>query len=838
MTDPQLIQAALSYIPAYDRDVWCKIGMAVKSELGEEGFPLWSDWSATADTYRQSDARAVWKSFKPSGPVTIASLFGLAKEHGYRPEHPARPIDPAEMIRRAQARQEAERIERENTEASHREAARKAADLWSKANPHPDPNHAYLARKGVPAVGVRQMDDALIVPIYGEDKALVGLQFIRPDGQKRFITGTRKAGSWCVLKQEGIPPADWDAILIAEGWATAASLHTATGKPVFIAFDCGNLSAVARYIRREFPSARLLFCADDDAHGKGLHHAQQAARQTNGMAIIPQWGGIDMSHERLTDFNDLHRAAGLDAVRHQIGNALENFTTEPAGPANDAPEPEEWPEPLPIPDSLPPVEAFSYDLLPQSIRAWVHDIAERMQCPPDFPAVGAMVALSSVIGRKAAIRPKRYDDWTVIPNLWGVIVGRPGVMKSPALSEIMKPLSRLEVEAGNSHADALREYTTGQKLAAMDEKAAEKKAAALVAKGKHDEAKRLLLESGEEEAMPPPPMRRYKVTDSTMEALGDILIDNPQGVLVYRDEISGLLQSLDRDGQEGARAFYLQGYDGNQGYTFDRIMRGKFRHVEAVCLSLLGGTQPGKIQAYIRDAMSGGAGDDGLLQRFGLLVWPDISGEWRNVDRWPDTPARQQAFAVFQHLDALPFAIDADTGKAVPHEFRFSDDAQPLFDAWRSDLEHSLRAGGAHPAIESHISKYRKLVPALALVCALADGEPEVSRMTLIRALSWCDYLRTHAERAYASGSRPATQGAAALLAKIEAGKVADGFKPADVYLKGWSGLATPENVQAAAAMLCDLNHLQRIQHKTGPAGGRPSVTYRIHPAYQRGSKS
>ena len=328
MTDPQQIQAALSYIPAHDRDVWCKIGMAVKSELGEEGFSLWSDWSATADTYKPTDARAVWKSLKASGPVTIASLFGLAKEHGYRPEHPARPIDPAEMLRRARERQEAERIERENTEASHREAAARAVDLWGKANPHPDPNHAYLARKGgLPPVGIRQSGDALVVPVHGEDKRLTGLQFIQPDGQKRFITGTRKAGSWCLLRPEVIPPAEWRVILLAEGWATAASLHTATGHPVFIAFDCGNLSAVARYIRQQFPAARLLFCADDDAHGKGLHHAQQAARQNNGMAIIPQWGGIDMSHERLTDFNDLHRAAGLDAVRHQIGNALENFTT-------------------------------------------------------------------------------------------------------------------------------------------------------------------------------------------------------------------------------------------------------------------------------------------------------------------------------------------------------------------------------------------------------------------------------------------------------------------------------------------------------------------------------
>ncbi len=343
MTDIKQIEAALTYIPAHDRDVWWKVGMSVKSELGEEGFPLWSEWGASADTYKQADARAVWKSLKASGPVTIASLFGLAKEHGYRPEHPARPIDPAEIMRRARERQEAERIERENTEASYREAAKKAVELWNKANPHPDPNHAYLVRKGgLPPLGIRQMDNALVVPVHGADKALTGLQFIQPDGQKRFITGTRKAGSWCVLKPEGIPPADWSIILVAEGWATAASLHTATGLPVFIAFDCGNLSAVAQYIRRQFPAARLLFCADDDAHGKGQNLARLAAHLTNGMAIIPRWEGIpNMTPEQqaqATDFNDLHVLAGLDAVRAQIDDAVNNWRQEQAEPANDSPE--------------------------------------------------------------------------------------------------------------------------------------------------------------------------------------------------------------------------------------------------------------------------------------------------------------------------------------------------------------------------------------------------------------------------------------------------------------------------------------------------------------------
>jgi len=315
-----------------------------------------------------------------------------------------------------------------------------------------------------------------------------------------------------------------------------------------------------------------------------------------------------------------------------------------------------------------------------------------------------------------------------------------------------------------------------------------------------------------------------------MEALGETLMDNPTGVLVYRDELHGLLKSMDKEGQEGARAFYLQGYDGNQPYVFDRIGRGRNRRIEAVCLSMLGGIQPGKLQAYIRDAVRGGVGDDGLLQRFGLLVWPDDSREWSNIDRWPESAARTKAFDVFTQLDTLEPDTNPDNGEIIPKEYRFTEDAQVLFEGWREALELMLRSRELHPALESHLGKYRKLIPALALVCALADGEQAVSHASLLKAMSWYDYLKSHAERAYAAGSRPATEGASALLAKIKAGSIKSGFSPRDVYLKGWSRLTTPEDVQAAAALLCDLHHLREIEHKPGKAGGRPTVNYEINP--------
>jgi putative DNA primase/helicase len=445
--------------------------------------------------------------------------------------------------------------------------------------------------------------------------------------------------------------------------------------------------------------------------------------------------------------------------------------------------------------------------------------------------VGAMVALSSVIGRKASIAPKRHDDWRVIPNLWGVVVGRPGVMKSPALSEVLKPLDRLEMLANDLHQEAMRDFEISAKLRAMTEKKVAGEAEKAVKKGDIEKARHLMMEAADASDDDPPEPRRYKVTDASVEALGEILMSNPWGVLAYRDELNGLLRALDKEGQEGARAFYLQGYDGNQGYTFDRIGRGMNRRIPAVCIALLGGIQPGKLQAYIHDAVSGGAGDDGLLQRFGLMVWPDVGGEWKNVDRFPDTPARRAAFETFQRLDAMPPGTDPETGEPGPAVYRFTPEAQAEFDAWRRDFETALRSGEHHPAMESHLSKYRKLVPALALVCALADGEEAVSRNSLLRALAWAVYLQSHAARAYGAGTGPQTDAALALLDKIKGGAVQDGFAGRDVYVKGWAYLNTPESVKQAAAMLCDLGHLRRFDVKPGSSGGRPTATYRINPA-------
>lgn len=252
---------------------------------------------------------------------------------------------------------------------------------------------------------------------------------------------------------------------------------------------------------------------------------------------------------------------------------------------------EAWPEPSPLPSALPPVMPFDAELLPAALRDWVMDIAHRMQCPADFPAVAALVGLSSLIGARAVVQPKARDDWQVVPNLWGVVVGRPGVKKSPALSEVLKPLSRLQAEEHEKWQAAHDSWVLDCKVEELAGAARERKAKGLA--GKDKAAARALLEP--EDTPDEPVARRFIVNDATVEKLGELMQHNEWGLLSYRDELYGLLTSLDKQGQEGARSFMLQSYDGNQSYTWDRVMRGTI-YVPRVCLAMVGGIQPGRIQ--------------------------------------------------------------------------------------------------------------------------------------------------------------------------------------------------------------------------------------------------
>jgi hypothetical protein len=421
--------------------------------------------------------------------------------------------------------------------------------------------------------------------------------------------------------------------------------------------------------------------------------------------------------------------------------------------------------------------------------------------------------------------PKVLDDsWAVVPNLWGAVIAPPGYMKSPVQRSVTLPLTRIEALWRAEYEQESSSFETEEETAKLRQQAWAELYKRSFKKGES-------APPAPDDTIAPPTQRRLLLTDSTVEKLHEILSDNPAGVLVVRDELTGWLSDLEKQGRESERGFYLQAWNGDGGFTVDRIGRGSI-HVEATCVSLLGNIQPSRLRSYLSDAVSGGPGDDGLFQRFQILVWPDAPRHWTRVDRAPNSRALATAESVFSALVKL--------SHEDPVRMRFAPDAQELFYDWWEELEGKIRGeSGLIPAIVAHLSKYRSLMPTLALLFELADlvasssgiGENRTVNLVHARqAAAFCEYLESHAHRVYTCIACPETRAARDLARHIQSRDLPEIFRTRDVYLKGWSGLDSPERVRAALDVLEDSAWVRSVEQPQSPAGGRPPEAWTVNP--------
>lgn len=247
------------------------------------------------------------------------------------------------LVRVKRAQEEAKRLEEER----RAECRKRSAELW-KGGQDVNANHPYLKTKGIKPYGVRQLKESLLVPVRDSSGTLQGLQFIGPDGSKKFKTGTAVAGCYhAISKPNG-------KILIAEGYATGATLHEITGHAVACAFNAGNLKPVAEALRAKLPEVEIILCADDDhatEGNPGLTKATEAARTVNGLLAVPAFP--DSRGPKDTDFNDMARQATPESVRACIAAATmpEPEPTEETAPESNL-EGEEPPSRLRVVDAL------------------------------------------------------------------------------------------------------------------------------------------------------------------------------------------------------------------------------------------------------------------------------------------------------------------------------------------------------------------------------------------------------------------------------------------------------------------------------------------------------
>lgn len=504
----------------------------------------------------------------------------------------------------------------------------------------------------------------------------------------------------------------------------------------------------------------------------------------------------------------------------------------------------EWETPNEITTKIPPIQSLTAELIPEPFRAWLADVSYRMQTPPDFAAISAIVISGSLIGAGCGIRPKMRDDWEIIPNVWGACIGRPSVMlKSPSMKEPMQLLERLQAEYGKK----FEQEKIGSEFEALANKAFQddiKTKLSKVAKGKDgaangNELKKLKADYAElmQSAEPEPTRRLFKSNETSIQSMTVLQNQNKRGILVFRDELTGLLVKWDREDGADERAYFLEGWNGNGSYTDCKIGRG-ITDAKSICISLLGGIQPDKLNRYLYQAMQGN--NDGLMQRLQLAVYPDELNNWQLVDTKPNKAEKQRAYSIMATLAELDFiqygAVQGEYDDR-PY-FRFDDDGQAVFNQWLIELQTIKIRQEENPLMVEHFGKFRSLMPSLALIfhCIdLADGKAQgnVSAQAARLAVQWCEYLESHARRIYAMAESPDHAAAVRLAEKIKAKALLSPFTCKMVYDKGWHGLKDKQEVEAACHILIDENWLM-MQRKpaTGNRGRPPLPEYYINPVF------
>jgi hypothetical protein len=538
-----------------------------------------------------------------------------------------------------------------------------------------------------------------------------------------------------------------------------------------------------------------------------------------GRGLWLEWSMTSKKYEPLdaAETWDSLQPTSID-YRHIFAEAQRQGWLNPAkriemDPSRKIPAHATWPEPQKLPEELLPVLKLKPDWLPEALRDACIDIAERLSCPLDYVAIPAIVGAGTALGNTVGILPKEHDDsWVVHAGFWGGIVGSPGSMKTPALINSLKPLQYLEETAATQYKQELAQYL--QDKAHFDKAMASFKAGKLAV---------FPLEPTK------PTKSRFIVNDVTYQALGEILENNPSGILALADELSGLLQSLDTQGQEAARGFYLSGWGGQGSYTFDRISRETVT-LSRYQLAVFGGFQPDRIKSYVQFAQSGSSKNDGLLQRFQLLVWPDISDSFRLIDRPADNAAlskMHQAIVSLRllHKDPIQGAISNHAGVQLLH---FDRPAQLLFNDWYQKNETILRNGTLEPSEHGHFAKYRSLIPGLALLFHLVNGQTgSVNLDSLKTALEFAKYLKSHAKRVYRSVHGLDSQPTRTLAKRLLEHKLADNFTQRNVLHKGWANLSNKDKVNLAVTALVERGWLS--EHPS-ELGGRKTTRYKINP--------
>ena len=626
-----------------------------------------------------------------------------------------RPLTAAErdaLRVRSQAADSQRRAEKERRHAFARERAER---IWSKALPAPA-DHPYLATKQVAGHGVRAYRGTLIVPVHDVTGVLHGLQFIAAAGAKRFLKDTAVQGHYLQIGDTGDSGEALERICIAEGFATGASVHAATGYPVAVAFHAGNLASVALAIRGKHPRADIVVCADDDSNtpgNPGRTLARQAALAVGGRLAFPDFGPA--RPEGASDFNDLHCVRGLSAVLTDVRSA--SFPVADGSEVAGAME-VEWPDPEPLTEPLDPLP-YPVDALPLRLRNAVLEAQAFVQAPMALVACSALAVLS--VAAQGLVNVRRDHHLVGPVSLYLLAVADSGERKttcdgifSPALRQ-WESAQLAKIASELASREAAMAAFEAKKAGVLDAIKTRRRRSQDTTQEESD------LDALAREAPQPVVIPRLLYADATPEALAHALATGWPSAGVLSAEAGTVLGGHGM-GQEtilrylGLLNVMWEGGD----FLVDRRSKPSFylRH-RRLTFGLM--VQPDALRGFMDRAGSLPRGT-GFIARF-LIAWPATTQGTRKFRAAPAAmPAVEDYGRRITDLLNAPLATDANGG-LVPTVLDFSTEARKAWVHVHDRIEVGLAAGGGFEAVRDVAAKAAENVARLAaLFHVLAHG--------------------------------------------------------------------------------------------------------------------
>lgn len=582
-----------------------------------------------------------------------------------------------QRIKAMQAQREAEQTQRQQ------EASQTATARWNAATPATE--HPYLRLKGIQPHGARMEGEVLLIPMRDTAGKLWNVERINPHDfkDKRGLFGGRRTGCF-----HSIGKIKENRLIVAEGFATGASIHEATGQAVAVGFNAGNLEPVALALRAKYPELKIIVAADDDAYtpgNPGVTKATAAALAVGGAVAMPEFGAG--RPDGATDFNDLHQIMGLGAVKACFEAAVESWTAwEDSADATG--QIDRWPDMQPLIVQIEP-EAYPLDALPDAVRCAVEEVAGFVKAPIPLIATSALAALSLAI--QAHTDVERAEKLHGPCGLFLLAIADSGERKSTCdgffttairdhqaqQQEAAKPL----IQAHKSDHDAWEAQRSGLK----------EKIKALAKEGKPSAAQVQELHRLDADEPTPPRVPRLIYGDATPEALTYALAKQWPSGGVISSEAGSVFggHGMGADSVMRNLAALNQLWDGAT-LPVERRSSESFT-VRGARLTMALQVQEATIRAFF-DSTKGLARGTGFLARF-LVSWPQSTQGTRH---FTEAPANWPALAAFNgRLTAIlnrPVPID-DDGALTPAMLTLAPDAKAAWVAFHDAIESELSTG-------------------------------------------------------------------------------------------------------------------------------------------------